>query len=86
MIYNNKRSETEIIANILTSAMVDVKKTQLLYKTNISYTHFIRYFNFLIDKQFIEIKNGNPSGKLYHTTKKGEVFLDNINNVLRQIQ
>ena len=86
MIFGNKRSESEIIAQILYSAGEEAKKTQLLYKANISYTHFIKYFNFLLDKQFIEVKNGKTVGKVYHTTEKGEHFLENINNVLQQIQ
>ena len=85
MIFGNKRSESEIIAKILNSAGEDAKKTQLLYRANISYTHFIKYFNFLIDNKFIEVKNGNPSGKIYCVTEKGKNFLENINSVLQQI-
>ncbi len=85
MIFGNKRSESEIIAKILNSAGGSAKKTQLLYNANISYTHFIKYFKFLLEKNFIEVKNGNPSGTVYHTTEKGQEFLDNIKNVLQQI-
>ena len=86
MIFGNKRSESEILAKILNSAGEDAKKTQLLHNANISYTHFIKYFNFLLDKNFIEIKNGNPSGIVYKITDKGKIFLDNINSVLQQIR
>ena len=85
MIFGNKRSESEILAKILYSAERNAKKTQLLYNANISYTHFLKYFNFLIEKNFIEVKKGNPSGKTYHITEKGEDFLGNINSVLQQI-
>ena len=85
MIFGSKRSESEILAQILYTAEGNAKKTQLLYKANISYTHFTKYFNFLLDKQFIEVKDGKPVGKIYHTTEKGEHFLENINNVLQQI-
>ena len=86
MIFGTKRSESEILAQILYTAGSDAKKTQLLYKSNISYTHFIKYFSFLLDKQFIEVKDGKPSGKIYHTTEKGEHFLENINNVLNEVR
>jgi predicted transcriptional regulator len=86
MIFGNKRSESEILAKILNSAEEDTKKTKLLHNANISYTHFIKYFNFLIDKNFIEIKNGNQTGKVYKITDKGKIFLDNINSVLKQVQ
>ena len=39
MIFGNKRGETEIIAQILFSAKNKVKKTHLLYSTNISYSN-----------------------------------------------
>ena len=86
MIFGNKRSESEIIAQILSSAKNEARKTHLLYSTNISYSNFIKYFDFLLDKQFIEVKNGNPVGKVYHTTEKGEHFLESINIVLKEIE
>ncbi len=85
MIFANKRSESEIIAQILYSAEKEAKKTQLLYKANICYTHFTKYFNFLIEKEFIKIKDQNHAGKIYQTTEKGEHFLKDINNVLKQM-
>ena len=86
MIFENKRSESEILAQILCSAKNKLKKTHLLYSTNISYSNFIKYFNFLLEKGFIEVKEGNPSGKVYQTTKKGERFLESINNLLEHIR
>ncbi len=85
MIFGNKRSESEILAQILSTAKKEVKKTHLLYSTNTSYTNFNKYFNFLINKNFIELKNGNPSGKVYKTTEKGETFLRSINQLLSEI-
>jgi predicted transcriptional regulator len=86
MIFTNKRSESEIIAQILYSAEKEAKKTQLLYDANISYTHFIKYFNFLLEKNFIKVKDQNLNRKIYKTTDKGEHFLKDINNVLEQIR
>jgi predicted transcriptional regulator len=39
----------------------------------------------MIKKEFIKIKEQNPSKKIYQTTEKGEHFLKDINNVLKQI-
>jgi predicted transcriptional regulator len=86
MIFTNKRSESEIIAQILYSAEKEAKKTQLLYDANISYTHFIKYFNFLLEKNFIKVKEQSLNRKIYKTTDKGEHFLKDINNVLEQIR
>lgn len=85
MIFANKRSESEIIAKILYSAEKETKKTQLLYNANISYTHFTKYLNFLLEKEFIKVKNQKNNRKIYQTTEKGDHFLKDINNVLQQI-
>ncbi len=84
MIFENKRSEIEIIGKILSTAKTKAKKTHMMYNTNLCYTHFIEYMDFLLEKNFIKSENGNPSGKIYSLTDKGEKFLDNINNVLDQ--
>jgi len=41
--------------------------------------------DFLLEKGFLASKMGNPSGKVYYTTKKGEKFLKDIKNVLCQV-
>jgi predicted transcriptional regulator len=85
MIFGNKRSESEILLQILFTAEKEAKKTQLLHNANISYTHFIKYFNFLLEKKLIEIKNENQLGTVYHITEKGKNILKDINNLLNQI-
>ena len=84
-IFDNKRSEEEILAQILRSAKKEVNKTHLLYSTNISYSNFVKYFNFLLEKDFIQVKQGNPTGKVYITTEKGEKFLESIHSMLADI-
>jgi len=86
LIFGKKRGESEIIAQILYSAKNKVKKTHLLYSTNISYSNFIKYFDFLIKKGFIEEKDGNPGGKVYQTTQKGEHLLESINKLIKNLQ
>jgi len=82
MIFKNKRSEIEIINEILNTARNEAKKTCLLYKTNLCYNHFVEYLDFLIDKEFIN-KNGEmEKGNTYLITEKGEKFLDSIENVI----
>ena len=86
VIFGNKRSESEILAQILITAKNKVRKTHLLYSTNVSYSNFIKYFNFLLEHEFIEVKAGNPVGKVYQTTEKGQQFLESINKVLEEIK
>lgn len=83
MLFNHKRSEVEIISNILSLAQNGAKKTHIMYKTNMSYTLFVNYLDFLIDKHLIEKHNSNPSGEIfYKATEDGKKVLKNINSVL----
>lgn len=86
MIFGNKRGEIEIIAQMLFSVKNKIKKTHLLYNTNISYSNFIKYFDFLLEKGFIEEKDGNPGGKVYQITEKGQQLLDSINKLFKYIE
>ena len=83
MIFKNKRSEIEIIDELLSTAKNEAKKTRLLYKTNLCYSHFIEYLDFLMEKEFIN-KNGEmQKGNTYLITEKGERFLDSIEDVIQ---
>ena len=53
-----------------------------MYKANLCYNHFIEYMNFLLEKKFLEVKSGNPTGNVYCTTEKGKKLLENIKNKL----
>jgi predicted transcriptional regulator len=86
MIFSNKRCETEIISQILSSANKGIKKTRLQYQTNLCYTLFTEYLNFLRQKRFIGVEKNSPSGDLYYTTKEGAEFLKSIKYVLSQVK
>ena len=86
MIFRNKRSELEIIDQILSLATEDIKKTPLMYQTNLCYNLFNEYMGFLLEKEFLGVKECNPIGKIYYTTEKGKKFIENIKNVLYQVR
>jgi len=79
---NNRRSESEVICDILKSAQEDVKKTRLMYQANMPYTQFSKYLDVLIEKDLLGIKDTNPSGQIYYTTEKGNELLKSIEIVL----
>ena len=85
-IFNGNRCEVEIIYDILSFAQDDIKKTRLLYRTNLSYNNFNKYLNFLIEKKFLGAKIGNPSGKMYYTTEKGKNLFDSIQDVIYKLK
>ena len=86
MIFGNKRSELEIVYQILSLAQSDIKKTRLMYQTNLCYSHFLEYMDYLMEKEFLDVKYGNPVGRVYYTTEKGQQLLQHISTVLNDIR
>ena len=82
---NNRRSEMEIIAEILTLSMNGSKTTELLYQGNLSYTQLKNYLPYLLEKNILEegyvINNGNTY-RLYQVTEKGLNLLKDIKKIL----
>ena len=82
---NNRRSEFEIIYKILTLSRNNVKKTEILYQGNLSFTQLQNYLPFLLEKKMLEentIDNNGSSYKSYKTTEKGINLLLDIEKVL----
>jgi len=82
---NNRRSEIEIIGQILNLSRSGVKKTEILYQCNLSYTQLCKYLDFLLYKEVLveeALENNGNSNKQYKLTDKGNLFLKDINRVL----
>ena len=82
---NNRRSEFEIIYKILTLSCNNVKKTEILYQGNLSFTQLQSYLPFLLEKNMLEedvVNNNGSSYKSYRTTEKGLNLLADIKRVL----
>lgn len=67
---NRRRSEIEILTEILKMATMDIKKTALLYKANLNHSLLNKYLNFMIEKKLLVRDND-----LYSITEKGYEFL-----------
>jgi len=70
----NRRSELDIITEILKLSKEGTKKIDILYKGNLSYTQIQSYLPFLIDKDVLEecmIKKKGRNHIYYRTTPKG---------------
>ena len=80
-----RRSEIEIIGEILDLFMEGAEKTEILHQSNVSLSQLQHYLSFLLDKNVIEeniIAYGNvKSSKIYVTTEKGINLLEKINNL-----
>ena len=76
---NNRRSELDIITEILNLSKEGTKKTNILYKSNLSYTQIQSYLPFLIEKDVLEECLTKKKGKFYKsykTTPKGIHLLE----------
>jgi predicted transcriptional regulator len=71
------RGRFEIIANILSIATNGAKKTQLMYKCNMSFKQLEVYLNLCTEKRLVakRIHNGSKDAAIYEITNKGLSFL-----------
>ena len=85
MVVNNRRSELEIVEEILSLAKEGTKKTRILYQTNLSYTQLQSYLSFLLDSNVLEIHHNN-SVKTYKTTDKGLRVINNLKQIFDELK
>jgi len=85
LVVNNRRSEIEIIGEILSLAKNGTKKTRILYQTNLSYTQLQNYLFYLLKSNVLTIENNN-SVKTYKTTDKGLKIIENIDKIIKELK
>jgi len=84
-MFNSRRSEIEIVGEILKITINGARKTEILYQGNLSFTQVQSYIPFLIANEILEetlVKNNGNSYKQYKVTKKGLNLLEDINRIL----
>jgi len=86
MIFHNKRSELEIIHRLLLLSEEDIKKTNLMYRSNLCYTLFNKYIEFLLEKELLTTRSNNEEGKTFYITDKGRNVLEITTTLLHEIQ
>ena len=81
-----RRSDVEIIKDIISVSQDGVKKTKILYKVNLSFVQLQSYLSYLIDQNILEEKlietDGFKNDRIYKSTPKGDKLLSNINKTL----
>ena len=76
MIFNNKRTEIEIVYDLLSSAQKDIRQTRLMYRVNMPYLQFKKYLKVLKEKGLLSEKNTKSNGgKLYCITEEGKELM-----------
>ena len=85
MRINWRRSNIEIIAEMLKVGENGAGKTKIMYNANLSYTQIQKYLGYLMGQGFIDkIQVGNPS-VTYRVTESGLRLLKNINSVIEML-
>ncbi len=85
MKINRRRSNLEIIADMLRVGENGAGKTQIMYSSNMSYSQLEKYLSFLVSQGFItKIKVGNPS-VTYQVTESGRKLLKSIDSVTEML-
>jgi predicted transcriptional regulator len=85
MMINHRRSNVEIIADMLRVGENGAGKTEIMYSANMSYAQIQKYLALLMSKDLInKVEVGNPSIK-YHVTDKGSKLLESINDIMEML-
>jgi len=85
MRVNRRRSDIEIIADMLKVGENGAGKTQIMYGANMSYSQIQKYLGYLVGQGFIDkMKVGNPS-VTYQVTDNGLKLLSLINNIMEML-
>jgi predicted transcriptional regulator len=83
---NRRRSNIEIIADMLRVGENGAGKTEIMYSANMSYAQIQKYLGFLLSHGFInKVKLGNPSVS-YQVTEKGGELLRNIDGIVEVLE
>jgi predicted transcriptional regulator len=78
---NRRRSDIEIIAEMLKVGENGAGKTEIMYSVNMSYSQIQKYLGYLLSEGFIDtIKIGNPC-VYYRVTEKGTRLLQLLTSV-----
>ena len=79
---NHRRSNIEIIADMLKVGENGAGKTEIMYSANMSYSQLQKYLGFLLSHELInKVEVGNPI-VTYHVTDKGRGVLESIDTVV----
>jgi len=83
---NRRRSNIEIIADMLRVGENGAGKTEIMYSANMSYAQLQKYLGFMLSHGFInKVKVGNPA-VTYQVTDKGGELLKNINYIIEVLE
>ncbi len=72
----NRRSWSDITIDILETTLHPTNKMRVMYRSNLNFQRFNRYFRDLLAKGFIEQMGNGNGGSLYKMTERGRTLLE----------
>lgn len=72
----NKRSWPAITVDILEATLRPTNKMRIMYRANLNFERFSKYFYDMLAKGFIEQLTNENGGSLYKTTDRGKHLLE----------
>ena len=82
---SRRRSNIEIIADMLRVGENGAGKTEIMYSANMSYSQIQKYLRYLLSQGFIgEVKMGNPM-VTYQVTESGLKLLKAIDSLIEML-
>jgi predicted transcriptional regulator len=79
---NKNRGRLEIVKDVLSIAVVRVRKTRIMYQANLSYTQLEKYLGVLLDRGLMECDDES----CYSITWKGKEFLQMYSDYLERVK
>ena len=70
-----RRGRIEIMMDILDQALKGANKTKIMYRANLNFSRFERYFRELSKKGLIEAVDDPDASVVYRTTERGGELL-----------
>jgi predicted transcriptional regulator len=71
----SKRGWGTITIDILEATLIPQKKMRIMYRANLNYSRFNKYFSDFLKKGFIEATSNNNGKVYYHISQRGKTLL-----------
>jgi len=81
MRVNQRRSDIEIMADMLRIVENGAGKTRIMYQADMSYNQMRRYLWFLTEQGFLFGVSADKTQTLYYATDKGNKLLESIDHL-----
>jgi len=80
-----RRSNIEVVADILRVGEHGAGKTRIMYSANMSYHQLQKYLDLLVDRGCLKRTSIDKSHVSYNLTRKGSALLKSIDDVLKAL-